>query len=172
MQLTSLMQTVRRLALSALNSAARTKPHLIREHLPTLLPTLYAETKVNPELIRTVQMGPWTHKVDDGLDARKTAWETLYTLVSQRRHSLRIGGLSVSRTAGHMPPQTRPSDVPHIPPSCAQRSVGRNQSVVASAHLPSFCPDVVHPASYRPPGRAHACTGNDHAGRACHQRHR
>jgi cullin-associated NEDD8-dissociated protein 1 len=38
--------------------------------------------KVNPDLIRTVQMGPWTHKVDDGLDARKTAWETLYTLVS------------------------------------------------------------------------------------------
>lgn len=76
------MQTVRRFALSALNSAARTKPHLVRDHLPTLLPTLYSETKVNPELIRTVQMGPWTHKVDDGLDARKTAWETLYTLVS------------------------------------------------------------------------------------------
>lgn len=75
-------QNVRRLALSALNSAARTKPHLIRDHLPTLLPSLYAEMKVNPDLIRTVQMGPWTHKVDDGLDARKTAWETLYTLVS------------------------------------------------------------------------------------------
>ncbi|KAF9229840.1 TIP120-domain-containing protein [Gyrodon lividus] len=73
--------TVRRLALSALNSAARTKPHVVRDHLPTLLPILYAETKVNAELIRTVQMGPWTHKVDDGLDARKTAWETLYTLL-------------------------------------------------------------------------------------------
>ncbi|OAX40483.1 TIP120-domain-containing protein [Rhizopogon vinicolor AM-OR11-026] len=72
---------VRRLALSALNSAARTKPYLIRDHLPTLLPSLYAEMKVNPDLIRTVQMGPWTHKVDDGLDARKTAWETLYTLL-------------------------------------------------------------------------------------------
>ncbi|KAF9235878.1 armadillo-type protein [Melanogaster broomeanus] len=73
--------TVRRLALSALNSAARTKPHLVRDHLPTLLPILYEETKVKPDLIRTVQMGPWTHKVDDGLDARKTAWETLYTLL-------------------------------------------------------------------------------------------
>ncbi|KAG2142690.1 armadillo-type protein [Suillus cothurnatus] len=72
---------VRRLALSALNSAARTKPHLIRDHLPTLLPSLYAEMKVNLDLIRTVQMGPWTHKVDYGLDARKTAWETLYTLL-------------------------------------------------------------------------------------------
>lgn len=73
--------TVRRLALSALNSAARTKPHLIREHLPTILPNLYQETIVRPELIRTVQMGPWTHKVDDGLEARKTAYETLYTLL-------------------------------------------------------------------------------------------
>ncbi|KAG8220729.1 armadillo-type protein [Butyriboletus roseoflavus] len=80
--------TVRRFALSALNSAARTKPYLVRDHLPTLLPTLYAETKVNPELIRTVQMGPWTHKVDDGLDARKTAWETLYTLLDTCLHKL------------------------------------------------------------------------------------
>ncbi|KAJ7751005.1 armadillo-type protein [Mycena maculata] len=73
--------TVRRLALSALNSAARTKPHLIREHLTALLPSLYKETIINPDLIRTVQMGPWTHKVDDGLDARKTAYETMYTLL-------------------------------------------------------------------------------------------
>ncbi|KIJ68853.1 hypothetical protein HYDPIDRAFT_82664 [Hydnomerulius pinastri MD-312] len=80
--------TVRRLALSALNSAARTKPHLVRDHLPTLLPILYAETKVNPDLIRIVQMGPWTHKVDDGLEARKTAWETLYTLLDTCLHKL------------------------------------------------------------------------------------
>ncbi|EIN13285.1 ARM repeat-containing protein [Punctularia strigosozonata HHB-11173 SS5] len=73
--------TVRRLALSALNSAARTKPHLVREHLAFIIPNLYSETVVKPELIRTVQMGPWTHKVDDGLDARKTAYETVYTLL-------------------------------------------------------------------------------------------
>lgn len=65
-----------------MNSAARTKPHLIREHLPTLLPGLYKESHINPVLIRTVQMGPWTHKVDDGLETRKTAYETMYTLVS------------------------------------------------------------------------------------------
>lgn len=74
-------QVVRRLSLSTLNSAARTKPHLIRGHLTALLPNLYKETLVNPSLIRTVQMGPWTHKVDDGLDTRKTAYETMYTLV-------------------------------------------------------------------------------------------
>ncbi|KAK2459779.1 hypothetical protein APHAL10511_008211 [Amanita phalloides] len=73
--------TVRRLALALLNSAARTKPHLIKDHLSTLLPALYEQTVVRPELIRTVQMGPWMHKVDDGLEARKTAYETMYTLL-------------------------------------------------------------------------------------------
>lgn len=47
-----------------------------------LLPSLYEETRLKQDLIRTVQMGPWQHKVDDGLNARKTAYETLYTLVS------------------------------------------------------------------------------------------
>lgn len=73
--------TVRRLAMSALNAAARNKPQLIRDHLPVLLPNLYKETIVNASLIRTVQMGPWTHKVDDGLETRKTAYETMYTLL-------------------------------------------------------------------------------------------
>lgn len=80
--------TVRRLALSALNSAARTKAHLVRDHLSTLLPNLYEETVVRPELIRTVQMGPWTHKVDDGLETRKTAYETMYTLLETCRAKL------------------------------------------------------------------------------------
>ena len=36
-----------------------------------MLPLLYAETKVHPELVRVVEMGPFKHQVDDGLDARK-----------------------------------------------------------------------------------------------------
>ena len=67
--------------MSALDSAARNKPRLIKDSLPELLPHLYKETVINKDLIRTVQMGPWTHKVDDGLEARKTAFETMYTLV-------------------------------------------------------------------------------------------
>ncbi|KAI0307414.1 TIP120-domain-containing protein [Multifurca ochricompacta] len=73
--------SVRQLALSVLNAAARTKPHLLRDHLHALLPALYQETIMKTELVRTVQMGPWQHKVDDGLEARKTAYETLYTLL-------------------------------------------------------------------------------------------
>ena len=81
-----IFQTVRRLSLSSLNAAARNKPHLIKDHLPTLLPLLYGETVMKEELIRIVIMGPWKHRVDDGLDARKSAYETMYTIVSHRSH--------------------------------------------------------------------------------------
>ena len=47
----------------------------------TLLPNLYKETSIEIVLIRIVHMGPWTHNVDDGLETRKTVYETMYTLV-------------------------------------------------------------------------------------------
>jgi len=39
------------------------------------------ETVPDPKLIREVQMGPFKHKVDDGLEIRKSAYETLYALL-------------------------------------------------------------------------------------------
>lgn len=72
---------VRRLALSSLNSAAHNKPHLVRSHLDTLLPELYAQTEIDTSLIRMVEMGPFKHKVDDGLDIRKTAYECMHSLL-------------------------------------------------------------------------------------------
>ncbi|KAF8499003.1 TIP120-domain-containing protein [Russula emetica] len=92
--------TVRQLALSVLNAAARTKPHLLRDHLHTLLPVLYRETVIKPELVRTVQMGPWQHKVDDGLEARKTAYETLYTLLDTSLTKLDLNELLTHVLAG------------------------------------------------------------------------
>ncbi|CAK1601877.1 unnamed protein product [Parnassius mnemosyne] len=72
---------VRRVALVAFNSAAHNKPSLVRDLLPALLPTIYSETKVKKELIREVEMGPFKHSVDDGLDLRKAAFECMYTLL-------------------------------------------------------------------------------------------
>ncbi|XP_068626901.1 cullin-associated NEDD8-dissociated protein 1 [Battus philenor] len=72
---------VRRVALVAFNSAAHNKPSLVRDLLPALLPTIYQETKVKKELIREVEMGPFKHSVDDGLDLRKAAFECMYTLL-------------------------------------------------------------------------------------------
>ncbi|XP_039224389.1 cullin-associated NEDD8-dissociated protein 1-like isoform X2 [Crotalus tigris] len=72
---------VRRIALAMFNSAAHNKPSLIRDQLSTVLPHLYNETKIRRELIREVEMGPFKHTVDDGLDVRKAAFECMYTLL-------------------------------------------------------------------------------------------
>ncbi|THY87864.1 TIP120-domain-containing protein [Aureobasidium pullulans] len=71
----------RRLALTTFNSAAHNKPDLILPHLDTLLPLALKETIINTDLIREVSMGPFKHKVDDGLELRKSAYETLYALM-------------------------------------------------------------------------------------------
>ncbi|XP_062977493.1 cullin-associated NEDD8-dissociated protein 1-like [Elgaria multicarinata webbii] len=72
---------VRRVALAMFNSAAHNKPSLIRDQLSTVLPHLYNETQIRKELIREVEMGPFKHTVDDGLDVRKAAFECMYTLL-------------------------------------------------------------------------------------------
>eukprot|EP00741_Cyanophora_paradoxa_P025544 tig00000383_g24650.t1 len=72
---------VRRAALLTLNSAAHSKPRLIRDMLAGLLPALYGETVKKPELIRQVDLGPFKHVVDDGLEIRKAAFECMDTLL-------------------------------------------------------------------------------------------
>jgi cullin-associated NEDD8-dissociated protein 1 len=61
----------RRLALTTLNSAAHNKPDLIIPNLGLLLPLVMQESVIKPELIREVTMGPFKHKIDDGLELRK-----------------------------------------------------------------------------------------------------
>lgn len=61
----------RRLALGALNSATHNKSDMVLPDLANLVPLVMKESKVKPELVREVQMGPFKHKVDDGLEVRK-----------------------------------------------------------------------------------------------------
>jgi len=72
---------VKRSALLSLNYIAHNKPALIRANLSTYLPILYNNAKIKPELIREVDLGPFKHKVDDGIEIRKTAFECMYTLL-------------------------------------------------------------------------------------------
>lgn len=86
---------VRRVALVTFNSAAHNKPSLVRDLLVispsesdermddsnTVIQHLYNETKIRKDLIREVEMGPFKHTVDDGLDLRKAAFECMYTLL-------------------------------------------------------------------------------------------
>ncbi|KAK4476806.1 hypothetical protein RD792_015966 [Penstemon davidsonii] len=72
---------VRRAAVLALSTAAHNKPNLIKALLPELLPLLYDQTVIKKELIRTVDLGPFKHTVDDGLELRKAAFECVDTLL-------------------------------------------------------------------------------------------
>lgn len=63
----------RRLALTTLNAATHNKPDLILPQLGHLLPLVMKESNIKPELVREVQMGPFKHKVDDGLEIRKVS---------------------------------------------------------------------------------------------------
>jgi cullin-associated NEDD8-dissociated protein 1 len=73
---------VRRAALTTLNSATHNKPSLIRPvlHSDWLLPALYGETVYKQELVRTVNLGPFQHKVDDGAELRKLSLACMDTL--------------------------------------------------------------------------------------------
>jgi len=72
---------VRRQALVTLNGAAHSKPFLIQHQLDHLLPLLYRELEPRKELMRTVVMGPFKHTIDDGLEARRSAYEALYSVL-------------------------------------------------------------------------------------------
>ncbi|WVZ77753.1 hypothetical protein U9M48_025580 [Paspalum notatum var. saurae] len=72
---------VRRAAVLALSTAAHNKPNLIKDLLPELLPLLYDQTVIKQELVRTVDLGPFKHVVDDGLELRKAAFECVDTLL-------------------------------------------------------------------------------------------
>ncbi|KAJ3030650.1 UNVERIFIED_CONTAM: Cullin-associated NEDD8-dissociated protein 1 [Siphonaria sp. JEL0065] len=91
---------VRHIALATLNSAAHNKPYLITESLVELLPLLYQETVVKEELIHIVVMGPFKHKVDDGLDARKSAYDCMHTLLEKCLAKIEIFGFLDRVTAG------------------------------------------------------------------------
>jgi len=72
---------VRRQALVTLNGAAHSKPSLIQHELADLLPLLYCELEPRKELMRVVVMGPFKHTIDDGLEARRSAYEALYSVL-------------------------------------------------------------------------------------------
>jgi cullin-associated NEDD8-dissociated protein 1 len=72
---------VRRQALVTLNGAAHSKPFLVQSKLSHLLPLLYVELEPRKELMRVVVMGPFKHTIDDGLEARRSAYEALYSVL-------------------------------------------------------------------------------------------
>jgi len=72
---------VRKSVMLSLNYVAHHKPKIIRDLLGDYLPNLYGETKIKKELIKEVDLGPFKHKVDAGIELRQAAFECMYTLL-------------------------------------------------------------------------------------------
>ncbi|KAF8067210.1 CAND1 [Scenedesmus sp. PABB004] len=79
---------VRKAAVVALSAVMHHKPGLVAGGLDALLPELYDQTVIKPEMIRTVDLGPFKHRIDDGLELRKAALECLDILLAAAPHTL------------------------------------------------------------------------------------
>ncbi|EHY53167.1 hypothetical protein HRR83_005988 [Exophiala dermatitidis] len=71
----------RRLAVTTLNAAIHNKPELVIPDISQLLPPVLEDSRIKPELVKTIKIGPFTHNEDAGLDVRKAAYATMYALL-------------------------------------------------------------------------------------------
>lgn len=106
-QLSCVCRHVRKAVVQLLSIAAHNKAELVRRHLAGLLPLLYQQTVIDDSLIRTVDLGPFKHKIDDGLELRKAAFECMDVLLENAGDRLFLpdfikhlrSGIDVRRTS-------------------------------------------------------------------------
>jgi cullin-associated NEDD8-dissociated protein 1 len=75
--------SVRRSATLLLSLAAHTKMLLVKDVLVDCLPPLLEQTKPDDTLIRTIDLGPFKHKIDDGLEQRKSAYDCIGIMIGK-----------------------------------------------------------------------------------------
>ena len=79
-------------ATRCLSAAAHAEPAAVASSRATdwigaVAPAIFAQTPVDKTLVRVVDLGPFKHTVDDGLETRKAAFECLATLLDAFRTS-------------------------------------------------------------------------------------
>lgn len=79
---------VQRQTFLSMNTMLRVNSRLIVSELERLLPILYAATVTNQALIREVDLGPFKHRVDDGLPLRKAAFTCMDSLLDSTPHKI------------------------------------------------------------------------------------
>lgn len=75
--------TVKKNALESLNAIVHNQPNIIKSELERLEKVSISETLIRPELITEVDLGPFKHKVDEGIPIRKAAYSLIDTLVEK-----------------------------------------------------------------------------------------
>ncbi|KAL7587413.1 hypothetical protein Lser_V15G40922 [Lactuca serriola] len=99
------LKHVRLAVVLALSLAVHNMPNVIKGLLLELLPLLYDQTVIKKQLIRTVDLGPFKHIVDDGLELRKAAFECVVTLLDSCLDQLNPSSFIIS-LKWKTPPQT------------------------------------------------------------------
>lgn len=84
---------VRRNALESLNSIVHNVPGIIKNDLDQILKAVLDETVVKTELIHEVDLGPFKHKVDDGMPLRRAAFSVLDSIIEKIPERVNIQSL-------------------------------------------------------------------------------
>lgn len=69
-------------ALQAVNAVAKSRPSVLVPHLPKALQLSYVRLRKDKNLVRVVDLGPFKHEEDFGLDMRKAAFDCMRTFIS------------------------------------------------------------------------------------------
>ena len=79
---------VKRAALLSLNAIIHHQSGIIKEHLNSIINELYESTKI--VLVRIIDLGPFKHKVDDGLPLRKAAFSCMDSILDELKNHVDI----------------------------------------------------------------------------------
>jgi cullin-associated NEDD8-dissociated protein 1 len=74
---------VKKNALESLTAIIHSQPQVVRGDVDKLQRVAFAETQIKPELITEVDLGPFKHKVDEGIPIRKGAFALLDTMIEK-----------------------------------------------------------------------------------------
>ncbi|KAG8464070.1 hypothetical protein KFE25_000238 [Diacronema lutheri] len=91
---------VRHATLLTLSCVAHNRTSYLVECLPPILPLLYEETAKRAELVHQVDLGPFKHTVDDGLELRKAAYEAMDTILDSCAERLELRAFIARLAAG------------------------------------------------------------------------
>lgn len=69
-------------AIQIVNSLAKSRPDILLPHLSSATQLIYARTPKDKNLIRVVDLGPFKHEDDYGLDLRKSAFDCMRTFIT------------------------------------------------------------------------------------------
>jgi cullin-associated NEDD8-dissociated protein 1 len=86
--------TVRRFALESLTAITHTQPSCVKDDATKMQNAAIAMTRIDPSLIKEVDLGPFKHKIDDGIPIRKAAFGLIDTMIEKIPEKVDASGVT------------------------------------------------------------------------------